>query len=329
MRLVNEKFLRLLLVLVGLAALGAFGWRIYEYWRQKNDLLQPVNLSKLQEQAGGGPKADPGHLLPYTEFAVIETLNITGKEPERPAEFIPPPPPAARLTENDLLVVYIQYYGEGHSLNAAYIQPSDEKPDDTKDDAPGDLFKAGSKIPIKSKKELDVRLTRVEPEHVVIGFGEGADAGELTLGISTYAVPQSTLDSLVGAKRETDDPGNEARAVPSETRMNEAGDFEVGSSDAAYFEKLSQEEVIAAVPVKPDRDRLSNQVRGLRIQSVPENSPFARLGLRADDVVLEVNGVPALNRDDLLQALREVNAKTIEVKVERLGAVRSLRYRLP
>lgn len=329
MPLVNEKFLRLLLVLVGVAALGMFGWRIYDYWRQKDTLLQPVNLSKLQERAGGGPRQDPGHLLPYPEFAVIETLNVTGKEPERPVEVKPPPPPVARLTERDLLVTYIQYYGDGHPLNAAYIQPSDEKADDQQDDAPGDLFLVGRKIPIKSKKDLDVRLTRVEPEQVVIGFGKDANAGEITLGISTFAVPQDTLDNLVGAARAPGVSSETSRSVPSETRLNEAGEFEVGSSDAAYFEKLSQEEVIAAVPVKPDRDRLSNEIRGLRIQSVPENSPFARLGLRADDVVLEVNGVPALNRDDLLQALRQVNTKTLEVRVERLGAVRALRYRLP
>jgi len=328
MPLVNEKFLRLLLVLVGVAALGAFGWRIYDYWREKDNLLQPVNISKLQEKAGGGPRQDPGHLLPYPEFAVIETLNVTGKEPERKDDPIPPPPPAAKLSERDLLVLMIQYVADGHPDNVAYIQPSDEKPDESKDDTPGDFFRAGDRIPIQSKKALDVRLTRVEAEKVVIGYGEGENAGELTLGISTYAIPESTLASLVGT-RNPDAAASEARSVPAETRLNEAGEFEVGSGDAAYFEKLSQEEVIAAVPVKPDRDRLSNEVRGLRIQSVPENSPFSRLGLRADDVVLEVNGTPALSRDDLLQALRAASTKTIEVKVERLGAVRSLRYRLP
>jgi hypothetical protein len=328
MPMVNEKFLRLLLVLVGVAALGAFGWRIYDYWRQKDALLQPVNISKLQEQAGGGPRQEPGHLLPYTEFAVIETLNVTGKEPERPVEVKPPPPPVARLTERDLLVQFIQFVADGHPDNVAYIQPSDEKPDENKDDTPGDFYRAGDRIPIQSKKDLKVHLTRVEAEKVVIGYGEGENAGELTLGISTYAIPDATLASLVGA-REPGETAAEVRSVPAETRMNEAGDFEVGSNDVAYFEKLSQEEVIAAVPVKPDRDRLSNEIRGLRIQSVPENSPFARLGLRADDVVLEVNGQPALNRDDLLQALRQVNAKTVEVKLERLGAVRMLRYRLP
>lgn len=329
MPFVNEKFLRLLLVLLGVAALGAFGWRIYDYWRERDTLLQPVNLSKLQEKAGGGPKQDPRHLLPYTEFAVIETLNVTGKEPEKPPTAAPPPPPVAKLTERDLLVVYIQYVGDGHPDNLAYIQPSDEVANDQSDDAPGDLFKAGDRIPIQSKKDLEVRLTRVEAEQVVVGYGEGENAGELTLGISTYAIPPDQMASLVGANRAPGDPSAAARSVPAETRLNEAGEFEVGSSDAAYFQKLSQEEVIAAVPVKPDRDRLSNEIRGLRIQSVPENSPFSRLGLRADDVVLEVNGVAALNRDDLLQALRQVNTQTVEVVVERLGAVRSLRYRLP
>lgn len=328
MPLVNEKFLRLLLVLVGIASLGAFGWRIYDYWKKKDSLLQPVNVTALQEQAGGGPRADPGHLLPFERYEVIERLNVTAKEPERPVEAAPPPPPVAKLLPTDLLVTYIQFIEADHPLNAAYIQPTDEQPDPAGLDTPGDLYVAGDRIPIRSKKDLPVRLRRVEAEQVVVEYGEGDTAGELTLGISAFELPESHLRHMVPGAG-ADVPDETARTVPPETRLNEAGDYEVGSEDAAYFEKLTQEEVLAAVPLKPERDRLSNQIRGLRIQSVPENSPFSRLGLRADDVVLEVNGMPAVNRDDLLQAMRNSKARAIEVKVERLGAVRTIRYLLP
>ncbi len=329
MGLVNERILRLLLVLVGLGALGAFGWRIYDYWKHKDSLLQQVDIARLQEKAGGGPRVDPGHLLPYTEFAVIETLNVTGKEKPVIEGPKPPPPPVAKLSERDLIVTFIQYAGKGHPANAAYITPVEETAEENSANVPGDLYVVGERVAIKSKKDLEVRVKRIGEVEVLVGYGQGEGAGELTLTIAAYDLPQGTASSLLGNPESADPSPSQLRTVPDETRLNDSGEFEVGSADVAYFEKLSQEEIVAAVPVRPDRDRLSNEIRGLRIQSVPENSPFSRLGLRADDVVLEVNGTPALNRDDLLRAMRATQVTTLEVKIERVGAVRTLRYRLP
>lgn len=329
MSFVNEKFLRLLLVLVGVGALGAFGWRVYDYWKHKEEILRPVDLAGLQERAGGGPRVEQGHLKPYQEYAVIETLNITGKDPPQPVVVEPPKPPPARLTERDLQVTYIQFHATDHPFNAAWITPTEEASaaSAATDAVPGDLYQVGQKVHIKSKKDLEVRVKRIEAERVLVSFGKDENAGEVLLTMASFDLPEHSVSSLLGPP--TERGAVPPRSVPVETRLNDAGDFEIGKSDAAYFQKLSQEELAAAVPVKPDRDRLSNEVRGLRIQSVPENSPFARLGLRADDVVLEVNGMPAVNRDDLIQALRQLDVNTIEVKVERLGALRTLRYRLP
>jgi hypothetical protein len=325
---VSEKFLRLLLVLVGVAALGAFGWRVYDYWQRKGEILRPVDIGKLQEKAGGGPRVDPGHLLPFPEYAVIEKLNVTGKDPPRPVVAEPPKPPAARLSERDLQLTFIQYAGEDATSNAAWLTPADEKPDPNSDRVPGDLYQTGDRVRIDSKKDLEVRVRKIGADEVLLGFGAGETAGELVLRMGTYELPDDAVRSLLGAPTKSQD-AETFRPPPAETRLNDAGDFEIGRGDAAFFEKLSPEELAAAVPVKPDRDRLSNEVRGLRIQSVPDNSPFSRLGLRADDVVLDVNGQPAVSRDDLLRQLREFRGQSIEVRIERLGAPRVLRYRLP
>lgn len=333
MPLVNEKFLRLLLVIVGVGALAGFGWRVYDYWKHKDEILRPVDVSKLQEKAGGAPRADQGHLKPYPEYAVIDALNVTGKDPPKSVAAEPPKPPPARLSARDLQLTYIQFHAKDHPDNAAWITPADELSaggNEQSVEVPGDLYQVGQKVRIKSKKDLEVRVAKIEAESVTVSFGKDKDAGELELHMAAFDLPKDAVSSLLGpTKSEAGASEQPLRSTPVETRLNDSGDFEVGSADAAYFQKLSAEEIAAAVPVKPERDRLSNQVRGLRIQSVPENSPFARLGLRADDVVLEVNGVAAVSRDDLLQALRQQQVSVVEVKLERLGAARTIRYRLP
>lgn len=327
MPMVNEKLLRLLLALAGLAALGALGWRIYDYATQRASYFPSVDLVKLRESTGVGPRADPGHLLPFGEYVAIETLNITGKE--KPVDVVvkPPPPPVARLSEKDLQLQYVQFVAIGSASNAAYLQPTDERPDEQSSDIPGDLYRVGQKVRVQSKKDLEVRLLEVHEESVVIGFGTGEAAGKIELNMAVHDLPQGTVDRMLGGQPRPTGPITSA--APKETRLNETGEFEIGTNDAAYFESLSQEQLLAAIQVRSERDRFSNEVRGLRIQSVPPDSPFSRLGLRADDVVLEVNGVPALSRDDLLDTLRRTSTKAVAVKIERLGATRTLSYRLP
>lgn len=328
MAMVNEKLLRLLLALVGIAALGALGWRIYDFVTQRPSYFPVVDLRRLQESTGVGPRTDPGHLLPFEEYKVIETLNITGKE--KPAEAVvkPPPPPPPGLSERDLQLQYVQFVAENSPNNAAYLQPAEEQPDPASPDIPGDLYRVGQRIHLASKKNLEVRLLEVREETVVVGFGEGAAAGQIELSMAVHDLPASSFGGILGGPGATAS-GPIAGGAPKETRLNEAGDFEVGTADVEYFESLSQEQLLSAIQVRSERDRFSNEVRGLRIQSVPQDSPFARLGLRADDIVLEVNGVAAVSRDDLLDTLRSANTKTIEVKIERLGAARTLTYRLP
>lgn len=325
MAVVNEKLLRLLLSLVGIGALSALGWRIYDYVAHKADFHPIVDLQRVREAVGGAPRADPGHLLPFSEYEVIEKLNVTGKLPEGPAVGPPPPKPRPRLSAEDLLLVYVQYVAPDHPSNAAYLQAADDAGSET--EPPGDLYRAGQKIRIPSKQELEVRLIAVHEESVRVGYGQGDAAGEFELGMASHDLPQETVSRLLGGQPAATATG--PRSAPKETRFNEAGEYEVGTGDVEYFRSLSQEQLLASVPVRSERDRLSNEVRGLRIQSVPADSPFSRLGLRADDIVLEVNGQPATSRDELLDSMRRSDASIVVVRIERLGAERVLTYRLP
>ncbi len=92
---------------------------------------------------------------------------------------------------------------------------------------------------------------------------------------------------------------------------------------------MSQGEILASVPVRVSRDPLSNGVRGLRIRQVPAGSVFSRLGIKVDDIVLEVNGQPAVDRDQLFESMRQLDTDILQVKIERLGGVRNLTFRLP
>lgn len=326
MAMVNEKLLRLALWLVGLGALGALGWRIYDYLAHKPDYFPVADLRRLQESAGGGPRADPGHLLPWAEYAVIETLNVTGVVKQEQGPPPPPPEPKPDLSDRDLLLNFVQFAGPDHPDNAAWLQPVDDPGSEF--EPPGDLYRVGQKVPLPKRKNLEVRLLEVREQSVLLGYGAGEAAGQLELTMASHDLPTLSVGGLLGGPADAE-AATGVRAAPKETRFNEAGEFEVGTGDAAYFQKLSQEQLLAAVPVRSERDRFSNEVRGLRIQSVPPDSPFSRLGLRADDIVLEVNGIPAVNRDELLAALRSSTATVVEVKLERLGAVRTLTYRLP
>ena len=193
---VNEKLLRLLLVVVGLGALGALGWRIYDYWRHEDAFFPVVDVRQLQKAAGTGPRVDPGHLLPFPEYAVLETLNVTGKEKVVDAPPVPPPPPPPRLSPRDLQLVYIQYTGPSSASNAAWIHPSDETASD--DHIPGNLYASGERIPIRSKPKLDVRVKEVKAESVIVGFGAGDDAGEIELNMATHVLPQNAVGPLLG-----------------------------------------------------------------------------------------------------------------------------------
>ena len=92
---------------------------------------------------------------------------------------------------------------------------------------------------------------------------------------------------------------------------------------------MNDDQIYSAVRTQPARDALQN-VRGLRITDIQSGTLFDRVGLKKDDVVLSVNGIPAKDRAELLSRLRDAEPSSrITVELERRGGQRTLTYRVP
>ena len=67
-----------------------------------------------------------------------------------------------------------------------------------------------------------------------------------------------------------------------------------------------------------------------RVTSLGADSPLQRFGLRENDVVLDINGVPAGDRAALVRRLRAMgDVGEVTVRLERLGSERTYTYRIP
>jgi len=326
MNFVNEKLLRFLLVTVGIIALGAFGWKLYDFFQHQDTVLKRLDLERLEKTFGSLNGSGTGsHLQTYANYAVLQDLNITG--------YVKPPPvvdttqatgPKPRISAEDLEVPMIQF------PNAAWIQARGARA--SEDKIPGDFRVVGDRFEIEGKEGLELELVEVRLGEVDIKLRDSGEiitvrGEEYEVDAEQYLVGGAGV-SGTGTTAESGGPLAPVMA-PEISRMTDPGTFAVGTSDIKDLEQMSQEEVLAAVPVRPARDPLSNEVRGLRIKSIQSGSVFERLGLHSDDIVLEVNGLAAVDRDQLFQELRSLGSDTLVVKVERLGGVRTLTYRLP
>lgn len=325
MPFVNEKLLRLVLVLVGLGTLGGFGWKMYGFVQNQDTIVRKLSMGKLEGTFGDTQSSRvDGHLMKFENYKVLQSLNITG--------YVPPPPkvedpvidkPKPRISEEDLEVPWIQ------APTAAWIQGRGERAVD--DIIPGDLRIIGEKFELKTKEGLELELVAIRPGEIEVKV---VDSGKLLKVQSlAYTVDQARVFATAAGGTTggtgTQDGDQASRFVPEQTEQVEPGIYAIGSEDAATLEGMSQEEILASVPVRVYRDPLSNEVRGLRIRQVPAGSVFSRLGIKVDDIVLEVNGQPAVDRDQLFESMRQLDTDILQVKIERLGGVRNLTFRLP
>ena len=124
---------------------------------------------------------------------------------------------------------------------------------------------------------------------------------------------------------------HEFRPVPPQnTRKSAAGIYEIGVDDMKGMSGMEEDQILTEVRMRKDRDPITQEVRGLRIQGLSEDSIFSRQGLLEDDVILSVNGFAASDRSTLLRHLRAMkNPSSLEVEVFRFGSRRTLTYRLP
>jgi serine protease Do len=78
------------------------------------------------------------------------------------------------------------------------------------------------------------------------------------------------------------------------------------------------------VNIEADGDAASRVVRSVTIQSITPDSPAAKAGLAAGDVLLEADSLPlpGLKMSELREAMGKAVGETLHLKVRRSGTVR-------
>ena len=243
--MVNEKLLRLLLSSVGLLALGGFGMQIKDFMVNRDALMRPVDITRLENTFGRLDSSQlGGHLLAFENYKVLQNLNVTGYVPPPPVVEIEDQPQVNQIiAAEDFVVPFIQY------PSGAWIQGVGEVV--SGDEFPGDFYAVGEKFELSTKPGVKLRLIAVESGAVTIDLVEG-DASVI-VPVSTYEVDSSQMivRGLDGKLVNGSDV-----VVPQRTRMTEPDHYSVGSADASEIEQMSQEQILAAVPVRTERDPL-------------------------------------------------------------------------
>ena len=113
--------------------------------------------------------------------------------------------------------------------------------------------------------------------------------------------------------------------APTPSGQNGAGESFLGSSSGvgpAFLGSVIPKALYVGADVNPVRTQLADYfgVRsgtGLLVESVDDQSPAARAGLKAGDVVVKVESQPMTSRNDWLKAIRNHRGHMVQVTVMR------------
>lgn len=319
----SYKLFRLLLSVIGIGALGGFGWTFYDFIQNKaeyNTPLRSEDVRKWRDDIPPAPTSFKHHLPEWdAEFGNVHQLNVTGILPEvvDTGTEGPPPPPPPRFSETDVTVAMIisSKTNPGAFLIPAGAQAEGGIP-------PGDFYTVGDKIRIPSKQNAELKVTAIRDREVDFATLDDEDS-------FTVKLASDEVDSSGVLFAEAPEGSQDEVVAPAATRMVASDEYEIGTSDLDELGQMNDDQIYAAVRTQPARDALQN-VRGLRITNIQSGTLFDRVGLKKDDVVLSVNGIPAKDRADLLAKLRDSEpSSTITVDLERRGGQRTLTYRVP
>jgi hypothetical protein len=320
---VSYKLFRLVLSVVGIAALGGFGWTFYDFIQHKGEYNTPLtseDVRRWRDEIPPAPTSFKQHLPDWkAAFGNVHELAVYGPLPEVVSDgsTAPPPPPPPRFAETDVTVAMII----ASAVNpGAYLIPAGAKTDGGL--PPGDFYSVGDKIRIPAKQNAELQVTSIGDQEV--GFATLDGEFEFTVQLASDEVDASGVLFNSAPEGSVEDV-----VAPTETRMVASDEFEIGSEDLEELQAMNDDEIYSAVRTQPARDALQN-VRGLRITEIRDGTLFDRVGLKKDDIVLSVNGIPAKDRADLLTKLRDSEASsTVTVDIERRGGRRTLTYRVP
>jgi hypothetical protein len=320
---VSYKLLRLLLSLVGVSALGGFGWTFYDFIQHKAEYNTPLTSEDVRRWRDDIPPAPTSfkHHLPDWDksFANVHLLNVWGYV--KPVEVVVGPgvetPKPPRFSDSDITVAMII---ASETNPGAYLIPAGAQPEGGL--PPGNFYSIGEKVRIPAKQNAEVKVTAIRDSEVDFSTLDGVDT-------FTAKLVNEDVDSSNVMFNSAPDGAKQGFVGAATTRMVASDEYELGSDDLKELGAMKDDEILSAIRVQPARDALQ-QVRGLRITEIQSGTLFDRVGLKKDDVVLAVNGIPATDRADLLSKLRNSEpSSTISVDLERRGGARTLTYRVP
>ncbi|MCH2101816.1 MAG: PDZ domain-containing protein [Planctomycetes bacterium] len=319
----SYKLFRLLLSVIGIGALGGFGWTFYDFIQNKADYNTPLrseDVRKWRDEIPPAPTSFKHHLPEWdSDFKRVHELNVTGyvaPEVVNGGEE-PPPPPPPRFSESDIAVAMII---SSKSNPGAFLVPSGAQVEGGL--PPGNFYSVGDKIRIPAKQNAELKVMAIRDREVDFATLDGEDSFTVKLAIDE-------VDSSGVLFSEAPEGSQDSIVAPPTTRMVASDEYEIGTFDLDELGQMNDDQIYSAVRTQPARDALQN-VRGLRITNIQSGTLFDRVGLKKDDVVLSVNGIPAKDRADLLTKLRDSEpSSTIMVELERRGGQRTLTYRVP
>mgnify|MGYP002861135422 CR=1 FL=1 len=319
----SYKLFRLLLSVVGIAALAGFGWTFYDFIQHKAEYNTPLtseDVRKWRDETPPAPTSFKHHLPDWNgTFDNLHKLNVSGV---LPPEVVEGPGPEVvevkpRFAETDVTVAMII---ASKANPGAYLIPAGAQPEGGL--PPGDFYSEGDKIRVPAKQNAELKVVAIRDGEVE--FATLDDEFSFVVALASAEVDSSGV-----LFNEAPEGADEAVVAPSQTRMVASDEFEIGTNDLDELAQMNDDQIYSAVRTQPARDALQN-VRGLRITDIQSGTLFDRVGLKKDDVVLSVNGIPAKDRAELLSRLRDAEPSSrITVELERRGGQRTLTYRVP
>lgn len=161
------------------------------------------------------------------------------------------------------------------------------------------------------------RLLRKQSPGRTVAFVVNRDGA--TLNVSVQLADRAVLQQEAWSQHYTVQEPSAASAPPSGTNSFVAAPVGGGSR---FLGTLIPNSLYVGAEVNPLRAQLAEYFgvtsgTGLLVESVDGQSPAARAGLRAGDVILKVNDRPMVTRNDWLKAIRNSRGRLVQVTIMR------------